>query len=356
MSLTSDISRRIRVVLDSDSPTKYLSELVTAIDAFVQQHRDQETTILKQMQNEIESMYKELVDHSSSENVEAFVSILHALLPVSQPLHIITCWWDLVLRPALRDPRLSAKALQQVKVIALHGLIPDSSKAPEFRKRIIELFILDVHDEISRRDALEHATMSPNERRIQQLWKHNLGDILEDFYVQRPEVGHLIACLHVIISHLGQEFLNAVDVFFRSSQRRLKLSGLLGTVVRSSEFRANEFATHPLLDALLLSLLVDGSSTLIEIEIATLVCLLRQFAIHAPDTLARILPLCYAILARLICWRPRLEPPNLWEREGNVSDTSQSRLSDIDVDAAQISPICPDLGWERLGMPHHLYR
>ncbi|KAF8527676.1 Hamartin protein-domain-containing protein [Gautieria morchelliformis] len=331
MSLDSDISRRIRAVLDSDSPTKYLSELVTAIDAFVQQHRDQEIAVLDQMQNEVESMYKELVDHSSSKNVEAFVSILHAFLPVFQPLHIITCWWDLVLRPALRDPRLSAKALQQVKVIALHGLIPDSSKAPEFRKRIIELFILDVHDEVSRRDALEHAAMSPNERRIQQLWKHNLGDILEDFYVQRPE-----------------EFLNAVDVFFRSSQRRLKLSVLLGTVVRSAEFRANEFARHPLLDALLLSLMVDGSSTLLEIEVATLVCLLRQFAIHAPDTLARILPLCYAILARLICWRPRFEPPNLWEREGNISDTSQSRVSDVDLDATQTSPIRPDVGWERL--------
>jgi hypothetical protein len=149
----------------------------------------------------------------------------------------------------------------------------------------------------------------------------------------------------------GQEFLHAIDVFFRAPQRRVKLSVLLGTVVRSAGFRVKEFATHPLLDSLLLSLLVDGSSTLLEIEIATLVSLLPQLAVHAPDALARILPSCFAILARVICWNPRSKPSNPWEREHYISDNlSETRTSDPELDAFEPPSLRPNLDWERLGI------
>lgn len=194
--MSLDISRRIREALDGDSPAQDLSDVIGAIGIFVQKQQESpDSTVVDQLQTDWETLCKELVDHSSPGKVEVFVSILHAFIPVSQPVYIITCWWDLVLRAALRDPRLSAKALQEVKAITLHGLIPDSPKAPEFRKRVIQLFLLDVHDEISRGDALEHATMSADEKRIQHLWKHNLGDILDKFYVQRSEVSLSVTLL-----------------------------------------------------------------------------------------------------------------------------------------------------------------
>lgn len=123
--------------------------------------------------------------------------------------------------------------------------------------------------------------------------------------------------------------------------------------MRLEKFQAREFASHPLLDALLLSLMVDGSSTLLEIEIVTLSCLLRHFAVHAPDTLRRVLPHCYAILARVICWRPRSTPPDSWDQEHDVTDVSSpSSLSDHEVDPTRIPPIRPGLDWERLSMAH----
>lgn len=123
--------------------------------------------------------------------------------------------------------------------------------------------------------------------------------------------------------------------------------------MRIENFKAKEFAAHPLLDALLLSLMVDGSSTLLEIELATLSSLLRHLAVHASDTLRRVLPLCYAILARVICWRPRSRPPDLWDGEHDTSDTlSQRRLSDHEADAAETHSIRSGLDWERLRMTH----
>jgi hypothetical protein len=135
-----------------------------------------------------------------------------------------------------------------------------------------------------------------------------------------------------------------------SPQWRLKLSVLLGSVVRSPEFPVREFAGHPILDSLLLSLVVDGSSTLFEIEIATLATLLPQFAVHAADTLIRILPFCYAILARVVCWKPRSKPSDLLEGEAAQSDTSsQTHQSDPEIDTAQTSQIRSNLDWQKLG-------
>ncbi|KAF8517269.1 Hamartin protein-domain-containing protein [Hysterangium stoloniferum] len=334
--MSSNISQRIRVALAKGSSSKGLSEALSealvSIDAFVRKHSEEDQAALNQLRDELQSMYKDLVDHSSSANVEAFLAILHAFLPIFRPIYAITDWWDLVLRAALRDPRLSAGAQQEAKTITLHALIHDSPKVGEFRKRIMELFLLDAYDESSGSDALEQATMSSEEQRAQQTWKRNLGDILEQYCIQKP-----------------QDFLDGIHAFFAAPRRRLKLSVLLGDILRSEHFPVKEFAAHPMLDSFLLSLVVDGSSTLFEVEIATLVTLLPQFAIHALETLIRILPYCYAILARVMCWKQRSRTADLLEREVSCSDTSsQSRVSDPELDSAHTPPIRHDVRWERL--------
>lgn len=148
-----------------------------------------------------------------------------------------------------------------------------------------------------------------------------------------------------------QEFLNEVNVFFAFPQSRLKLAILLGVILRAEHFPVKTFMAHPLLDSLLLSLIVDGSSTLFEVEIAMLATLLPHFAIHGPETLLRILPYCYAILARVICWKPRSYSDDFLEIEATQSDhSSQSQASDREMDPADTLPIHKDLKWDRLGM------
>ena len=96
--------------------------------------------------------------------------------------------------------------------------------------------------------------------------------------------------------------------------------------------------------------MVDGSSTLLKIELSILASLLPQLAVHAPDTLARILPSCFAILARAICWKPLSKSSNQLEQEHERSDNlPQSSTSDPEADAAQPTQLRPDIDWERLG-------
>lgn len=190
--MPSDISKHIRNALTNDTSEKPLTEALNAISSIIAQHHASQPpldlAVLDELRDDLESMYQDLVDHSSTTKVERFICILHAFLPIFRPIYVVTHWWDLVLRAALRNPRLSAKAVQQAKDVTLHGLVLESSKVTEFRKRIIQLFLLDAYDENSGCDALEQATMSAEERQIQQFWKQNLGDLLEHLSIKRPEV------------------------------------------------------------------------------------------------------------------------------------------------------------------------
>jgi len=87
-----------------------------------------------------------------------------------------------------------------------------------------------------------------------------------------------------------------------------------------------------------------------------LTMLLPQFAIHAPETLIRTLPFCYAILGRVICWKSRTKAqdpvPGPSELEGEISksqSSTQSRISDAELDPAATPATRSDLEWERLG-------
>lgn len=200
-SSSSEISRHIRNALTNDSSEKLLTVALNSIGTIAVEDPPPDPTGLDQLRDDIESMYQDLVDHSSTTKLERFIAILHAFLPIFRPIYVVTHWWDLVLRAALRNPRLSSKAIQHAKAITLHGLVLESSKVTEFRKRIIELFLLDAYDESSRCDALEQATMSAEERRIQQFWKHNLGALLEQLSIKRPEVCDLVLKKYLYVSY-----------------------------------------------------------------------------------------------------------------------------------------------------------
>lgn len=143
-----------------------------------------------------------------------------------------------------------------------------------------------------------------------------------------------------------------MSIFFASSQRRLKLALFLASLIHAPHFPIKTFSKHPILDSLLLSLTVDNSSTLFEVEMTMLTILLPHFAVDATDTLIRILPSCYAILGRVICWKPRSDLAEPRPEDGGLpkSDSSRgSRISDQELDPAATPAVRSDLGWEKPG-------
>lgn len=70
-------------------------------------------------------------------------------------------------------------------------------------------------------------------------------------------------------------------------------------------------ADHPLMNSLLNSLLLDGSSTVSTIGLTVLAKLLPMFAVHSYEELKKMLPHLFVVLAKVMCWKERVLPVDL---------------------------------------------
>jgi hypothetical protein len=145
--------------------------------------------IVAEVADNLQHIYITSVDHSDLRQFSGFLSLLHALLPSLPPSSIISSWWDLALRPALRTPKLNQLSVSQAKELVLHGMSGgEESKASEFRRRIVDLYLLDVLSDSSGDDAVETAKMEAEEQELRRCWKMHLEGILLSDGIRRPKV------------------------------------------------------------------------------------------------------------------------------------------------------------------------
>ncbi len=128
---------------------------------------------------------------------------------------------------------------------------------------------------------------------------------------------------------------------FAAPTSRLQIFMLLNLFTSLPHFQesALSLASHPLMSQLLLSLLIDNSSTMCSVGMTLLVKILPLFAVYASDNLKLILPELLVILARVVCWKERGLPPNDSEAALGILDSSNT--------SPPLDPN-PDLNWERL--------
>lgn len=106
-------------------------------------------------------------------------------------------------------------------------------------------------------------------------------------------------------------------------------------------------ADHPLMNSLLNSLLLDGSSTVSTIGLTVLAKLLPMFAVHSYEELKKMLPHLFVVLAKVMCWKERVLPVDLPPDEvEEVADAAEKVTEDF-VERLPLE-LRPDLGWQRL--------
>ncbi|KAI0934089.1 hypothetical protein AcV5_006053 [Taiwanofungus camphoratus] len=365
MSAT-DVARPLRALLESAPDAPPLPSLLAIADSVVSVLRTSSAPgpLLLSLEDELQAVYDDVINHAVPAQGEIFLAVLHRLRPVLPPASLIETWFDLVLRPALREPRLAAPAADQAKELILAALDPDNgipagllsgaemgAEVPEeerdkqrdkvgrFRRRLMELYLLDAFNESSGDDVLEWAKLDSSQREKKAFWKANLEDVLVRLGLERP-----------------QDFLTEVYHCFVSPSSRLQLLVLLNTYTSQPTFPdyAPALAAHTLTTSLLHSLLFDGSSTVAVIALSVVTKLLPIFAVRASAYLKRLLPLLLAILARIICWRERelSTPPS--ERDPDVEDDAaaeedKKRLTE----SVYAPPTRDDIEWERLEQAFH---
>lgn len=187
----SSLSRQLRTVLETLPEALPLPELLGLVDDLVLECSSSEESqvLLPELEQELQDIHVDIVDHSSLFQTEVFLALLYHLIPVLPSISIITSWFDLVLRPALREPRLPYTAVNHAKELILSALRKDDDdKVGEFRRRLMDFYLLDAHNEGSGQDILEWAELDERQREKRACWKLNLEEILLTFGAERPQV------------------------------------------------------------------------------------------------------------------------------------------------------------------------
>lgn len=204
MSVTG-LSRQVRSLL-ADSQDVLLTEVLLAVDSFVLECSGsssvEQDALLHNLDDELQAIHHGLIDHSSLRQTEVFLAVLYHLRPILTATSIISTWFDLVLRPAIREPKLPTTAVNHAKeliISALENIHGNQEKVCEFRRRLLDLYLLDAFNEGSGDDILEWADLDQHQKDQRAHWKSNLEDILVKYGLERPEVSCEVQTSPIII-------------------------------------------------------------------------------------------------------------------------------------------------------------
>ncbi|KAI4524385.1 hypothetical protein K525DRAFT_235719 [Schizophyllum commune Loenen D] len=325
------IGRQLRTILTQPADAFALSELLAAVDDFVATSYPE---IIAELEEELQTINAEEVDHTVLYQIQVLLAVLSHLEPVLSADIIISSWFDILLRPALREAKLSTTSVDQAKELVLSALrkADDVSydKVCSFRRRLLDLYLGATFNEAGD-DVLEWAELDEREKEKWACWKSNLEDVLLKHGTQCPS-----------------EFMAEVNAHFAQPEHRLQLIALLDLYATTEEFAniAPIFAQHELFTSLLNSLMLDNSSTACTCSILLMVKMLPNFAVHASRDLKRVLPTLLAILARIMSWRGR--PAPTFEDPDIIPVYDPDLEAELDRDTRQPLHINPDLQWQRL--------
>ncbi|KAI5124581.1 hypothetical protein M0805_003100 [Coniferiporia weirii] len=310
VELTGRLRRLLRDPLDDAALTGFLELL----DAFIldTSAADEDGQIQLDFEEELQVVFNEDVDYSRLQQAELFLEVLLHARSILPPTSFIATWFDLLLRPALREPRLASSAVETAKRLVIESLEINGDGneiVTNFRRRLLDLFLLDVLNESSGEDILEWAQLDEEQRGKNSWWKGNLEDILVNYGLLQPE-----------------ELLDVMDECFVSPSSRLQILTLLDSLVTHPSFTdiSSALFTHPFMTSIFRSLEVDNSSTVCAVELSLLVKILPAAAITAYGPLKTDLPRLFGILGRVLCWKSR------GDRSAQVGEVSYSDLLDYD--------------------------
>lgn len=193
MSSATEITRQVRQILEESSDAPSLQRLVDTIDISASEWTTPSSPQAKSLLLLLEDLYHQVLDHAVFHQVQVFLTVLYHLRIVIPVASIISTWFDLVLRPALREPKLSTSTVRFAKELVLLGLVTfdeeNTNKTKDFRRRLLDLYLLDAHSESLGEDALEWGELDKVSRDKRECWKSNLEDVLITFGLKCPKVG-----------------------------------------------------------------------------------------------------------------------------------------------------------------------
>ncbi|KDQ10321.1 hypothetical protein BOTBODRAFT_147832 [Botryobasidium botryosum FD-172 SS1] len=322
-----DVAQSLQAALASPPPvdltgvTSIAQQFISGLQSLDEEER---ATATAELEKELQYTYENLVDVESTDQVQCFFTVLYVLREALPHASIVSLWFYLAIRPALRNTRLNAATVEHVKELVLMTMQSEGeSKPDEIHRRVMDLYLLDAPSEHSAVEALEDVDLDSEERKKRRVWKENLQDILITHGLTRPK-----------------ELFDIVDMYFTSPENRLQLSILLLNFFQApTAIPIKELTESKLFDTMLCCLQIDNSTSLFALLIHCLNMILPTLTVCETGKARVVLPCMLATLGRALCWRKRTKD------DGGVGQIPVDIRSTSEGRALQIKP---DLGWTRL--------
>ncbi|KAF5391254.1 hypothetical protein D9757_001967 [Collybiopsis confluens] len=333
MTSINDLGRQLRHIFIEAPEAISLAELLSLVENLASSgplHDDQ--AFSTQLELELSTIHSEFLDHSVLYHAQVLLAVLYHLRERLTPSTIITFWFDIVLRPALRTEKLATVSVGHAKELILCAMRERTEeesqyreKINEFRTRLFDLYLLDTLNEGSQDDLLEWTELDVAQREKKAFWKDNLEDILLKFADMCPDALLTSLCTHFLVP-----------------SSRLQLLLFL------NKFITSDFEPSPAFVFILLqSLLYDVSTTTLSVALTILAKLLPALAVRYPLELKRMIPQLFTVFVRTLCWTGREQNPDESDREDEADDSVEG---DFEEGSKNTWSLRPEIlhSWERL--------
>lgn len=170
--------------LFSDPQTSVLDTVLVRIGTLLRDDPERRADVETVLTDAHRNMHPGVQTHQS-----AFIALL-ALDEMRNVSKTVDTWTDLALRPVLKDTRVEPGTLAKAKALIVAALVnvEDEQHAGDYRRRIMQLYLLDAPSETLVTDSLDMAELEDIERSKRVFFKDNLTEVLVDFALQRPQV------------------------------------------------------------------------------------------------------------------------------------------------------------------------
>ncbi len=181
-----DLIRAVRLASENALEAPTLSEISNTAEDYIAEcvSSSDVNNLISSLEGELRALHEEVVDYSSHSQLEVFLVVLSHLRPFLVPTSVIH-WWDIVLRPALQEPKLRTVATNNAKELVIDTLKKTEEiffeVIRDFRRRLFDLYLLDADGKESGDDVLKYAELDIDQRDKRTYLKMNLEDILLRF-------------------------------------------------------------------------------------------------------------------------------------------------------------------------------
>lgn len=299
------------------------------VHAYLDRHEDLDNSDSQKLQDELKHLYSKCVIQNQA-RLGVFLHALRLLHPAITGASRKLEWWDLVIKDILDNTGHRRDEIEYATdfLLDIMSYDADSERALELSRQSTAVLrrLLAAYMRRSRlKDAQGEQLVLEDGYASQQL-----EDVLVAFGRRKPK-----------------DLMMALDHLIQARDTRLQALGLMAAFVRTQPPHLYLVRETPLVEHLLKCLLIDTSTTVIQIALTILVMLLP----HIPSSVRKHLPTLFLIYTRLLFWDKMFQrSPTVTPAEDNphYDWPDENGISAGQIAVYETTKVLPDTQWTKL--------